>query len=484
MIARLSHGPWSTIAIGAASAAAAVFTMAIAKVVGPTAALLLVPAVIVGLLLLSHARAAVLLALIGTVVCESDAQWGIGATTRFYERLPASLTLAEVLVLLAAVAVVLDVRRRGEPLRAPRAFGAVLLFAAATILFGLINSHYTGGAAGYSIRSVLHTLAPLFVVPFVIVNVVRTPRDLRAALGVAGGVAIAKAVAGLGVLASGVSQRLSAGGPHMTYYEATSNVLLMTMVFGLAAAPLAGVKLPRWLMWAAPLIFLCLLLSYRRMFWVATVLGLLVVAVVAGGRVGRRLAVPVLVVLAGSVWLVSQSQVLGDLSGPIVQRGATINPSKVTRDTQDRYRIAERHNVVADLKTHPLVGAGIGVGWQATSPMPFEYETGRHYVHLAVLWWWLNMGVLGAITYGWLMLSAVFIGWKVWRRHPDGVVRVAGLAMGMGVLGTSIVELTASFIGPDQRAAILLGVILGLLAVAHAQLPRTAVLGPPIGSIR
>jgi hypothetical protein len=165
--------------------------------------------------------------------------------------------------------------------------------------------------------------------------------------------------------------------------------------------------------------------------------------------------------------------VLGDLSGPIVQRGASINPSKVTRDRQDRYRIAERHNVVADLRTHPLAGAGIGVGWQATYPMPFEYETGRHYVHVAVLWWWLNMGVLGAITYGWLMLTAAFIGWTVWRRHPDGVVRVSGLAMGMGVLGVAIVELTASFIGPDPRAATLLGVMVGLLAVAHAQLPLT-----------
>jgi hypothetical protein len=320
---------------------------------------------------------------------------------------------------------------------------------------------------------VLHTLAPLFVIPFVIVNAVRTPHELRQALGVAAGVAVVKAVAGLGVLAAGVSQRLSAGGPHMTYYEATSNVLMMTMVFGLAAAPLAGVKLPRWLLWAAPLIFLCLLLSYRRMFWVATLLGLLVVVLVASGRVGRRLVVPVLVVLAGSVWLASQSQVLGDLSGPIVQRGASINPSKVTRDRQDRYRIAERHNVVADLKTHPVAGAGIGVGWQATYPMPFEYETGRHYVHVAVLWWWLNMGVLGAITYGWLMLTAAFIGWKVWRRHPDGVVRVSGLAMGMGVLGVAIVELTASFIGPDPRAATLLGVMVGLLAVAHAQLPLT-----------
>jgi hypothetical protein len=470
---RLAGNRRGVVAIGLASALAALMTMAAARLLGPTTVLGLIAAAGVGLLLLSHARVALLLAVVGLVLAESNPEWGIGITADLYTRTPSSLNVWELLALLAAAAVVLDVRRRGEPLRAARPFGAVLLLATAAVVFGLVNCHFNGGG-GSDVRSVLHTLAPLFVLPFVIVNAVRTPRDLHGALAVGAGTAIVKAVVGLGVLAAGLSQRLSADGPHMTYYEATANFLLMTVLFGITAAALSGVRLPRWVLWSVPLIVGCLLLSYRRVFWIATVLGLVAIALIASGRVGRRMAVPLAVLLTASVWLIAQAPVIGELSGPVVQRGATINASKVKSNTQDRYRIAERRNVVTDLETHPLTGAGIGVGWQQTYPLPFEYETGRHYVHFAILWWWLNMGVLGAITYVCLMLSAAIIGWQVWRRHPDDVIRSAGLAMGAGVLGVALVELTASFIGPDPRMATLLGVMIGLLAAAYAQLPRAA----------
>jgi hypothetical protein len=92
------------------------------------------------------------------------------------------------------------------------------------------------------------------------------------------------------------------------------------------------------------------------------------------------------------------------------------------------------------------------------------------------------MGLLGAITYVWLVISAANRGWAVWRRHPDGVARVAGLAMGAGVLGLAAVELTSTVIGADQRGGTIFGVVLGLLAVAHGHLRPTAA-APSVGTL-
>lgn len=479
---QLSRRPLTLLLVAGASAFGAFALMALALRAGPVTAILLVAAAAAGLLLLTDARAATLAAVGVIVLAESNPDWGISATAKLYAKTAVFFTPVEFMALLALAAVVVDAQRTGRPLRMPRVFAVPLLLTVAALVFGLVNARMSGGVAGYATRSVLQAILPLFVLPLLIVNVVRTPQDLRRALGAGGVLAAAKALLGLGVLFAGVSQTLSDGGPHMTYYEATANVVLMIAVLFVAAARVARVRLPAWVTFAAPLVFACLLLSYRRMFWVATIASLLIIAVVASGRVGRRLAVPGALLLAGAVWVISLAPVVADLSGPIVQRGASITPGKISHNTQDRYRIAERKNVIADLKTHPLAGAGIAVGWQATYPLPFEYATGRDYVHFGLLWWWLNMGILGAITYVWLMLSATIIGWRVWRLHADGVARVAGLALGLGALGLAVVELTAANVGPDQRTTALFGIVLGLLASAHAQL-SPAIGGKDAGSI-
>ncbi len=176
------------------------------------------------------------------------------------------------------------------------------------------------------------------------------------------------------------------------------------------------------------------MLSYRRSFWIAAVLGLLLVLLLALSPVGRRLLVPTALLLAAGIWLLGsinfQSQ------SPIVKRVASLSPTSLTTNVEDRYRIDERANVWGELKEKPITGLGINVSWNSSKrPLPIEHEEAREYVHFAALWWWMKMGILGLLAYLALLIATARIAWRVWRERTETIFRAFGLASLCGVAG-------------------------------------------------
>jgi O-antigen ligase len=425
-------------------------------------------AVVAAPLLLVNARLTLLLAMSVFLIFEADPGWGLNPVAgKFYMGAP-FMNPYELLLYLAFGAMLIDVWVNRRRFRLPDPFAAPLALIALAFLFGVINGAMSGQVEAFAVKSNVETIAPLFLIPIVVVNVLRTRKDLETALKVFAGVAIFKAILGLVVLAvkPGVS---TPGVPPLTYYEPTTNWVTMVFLLAVLAAVLQRVKLSRWVIAGTPFVVACLLLSYRRTYWIATSLGLLIVLVLSSSRVGRRLIVPAAILVVAAGVLVYTSGAATDVQGPIVKRAQSLDPSKLKANEQDRYRLAERDNVIADLKEHPITGIGVGVPWTATKPLPWEFPIGRQYTHTAVLWFWLRMGILGAFAYLTLIGSAIWCGLWVWRRHPDPLVRVASLAAGIGVLGLAIVELASTVIGPDQRGTSLIGLVLGLLAVAYLQ---------------
>ena len=41
----------------------------------------------------------------------------------------------------------------------------------------------------------------------------------------------------------------------------------------------------------------------------------------------------------------------------------------------------------------------------------------------------MKMGILGLFAYFWLMATAMYMGFSLWRQHPDGLHRAIGLAL-------------------------------------------------------
>jgi hypothetical protein len=403
------------------------------------------------------------------VLCEGPTFGLLRVGTHLYDELAGPFTLLDALFGVVLVSIALDVLRHGASTSAMRPLILPLGLVVLAMAAGAVTGH-AGGQGVPGLLSGLHALAYLVAVPLAVAALRLDRRRLLMVLGAAAGLAVLKAVVGLVAVAGG--RGLDIDGSTLTYYEPTANWLVLTVALAAVAAMVLRARPPRWLLLGAPLLAASLVLSYRRSFWIGAAVAIVLVILIGASPAGRRLvilaALPVIggIVLLGSVAFQSQSR------STLVERVQTLTPSRLESQREDRYRIDERVNVMAEIRRRPLTGLGVSVPWSATArPLPTEHDSGRLYVHMAFLWWWLKLGVLGAIAYLTVLVTAGRLAWRTFRADSDARVRAVGLASLAALVALAVMETTASFTGVDLRFTILLGAQLGLLAVAadHAR---------------
>jgi hypothetical protein len=417
---------------------------------------LLVPfGVVVLAILMLRPLAMVTLTSALVILCEGPSFGLLSFTSHLYSHVYRELTPVDFLVTLTVVSVGLDVVRKRSLVRLPRS----LVFALSLLALAMIAGAFTGHAAGLSLKSVLFgedVLAYLLLLPLAVANLDIDADRIRALLLGALGLAVIKAILGLLEVAGHKGDPIE-GIATLTYYEPTANWLMMIAMLGVLAAFVGRMHPSRWLLLVGPLLFASLLLSYRRSFWIAAVLGLLLVVMLSVSPLGLLLVV--------SIWLVGSIHLQGS-QAPIVRRVASLNPSKLEQNAEDRYRLDERANVIGALHEHPVTGLGMGVPWAATfQPLSVEHPEARQYVHFAFLWFWLKLGILGAFAYVSLLAASALLAWRVWRLRTEPLFKAFGLASLCGFAGLVVIETTATFTGIDPRFNVVLGVQIGLLAL-------------------
>lgn len=423
----------------------------------------LVPAgIAAAIVLLSRPVLAVSLVVVLTILCEGP-QFGLFTfTAHLYGQAVKDISVLDVLVALAIVAVGLDVLRSGRPLWLPKQLGLPLVFLALGMVAGVV----VGTSAGATLRFAFfseHVLAYLLLLPIAVANLDLDRRQLMWALGALTALAIVKALLGLVEVThhSGVSIE---GRSTLTYYEPASNWLIMIAILGVFAAVLARTRPPLWALLGTPLLLACLVLSYRRSFWIGAALAIALVVVLATTPTGRRLLVPMCLGVGVAIWLLGainfQSQ------SPLVKRVSSLAPAKLEKNVEDSYRLDERANVLAEIREHPVTGIGVTIPWSASArPLSVEHEEGRVYVHFAALWYWLHLGLLGLLAYVGVIFSGMWLAWLAWRRSPEPLIRAFGVASLCGIAGLIAIDTTASFTGVDARFTVLFAAQLGLLAL-------------------
>jgi O-Antigen ligase len=380
----------------------------------------------------------------------------------FTAQLYSHATVMNILVAMVVLSVALDMLRHKRKLHVPRVLVLPLVLLALAMVSGIVTGH----AAGIGITGALHSenlLDYLLFLPLAVANMDVELSEVSTLLRLAYALAVLKAILGLVEIALGYGPPIEGTGA-LTYYEPTANWLILVAVLGIFTAAVARLRPPLWALLGSPLIFASLLLSYRRSFWIAAVLGLLLVVMLALKPAGRRILIPVGLALVAAVWLLSSVQL--DNQSPIIARAASLSPTKIANNIEDRYRLDERANVVAQIEKHPITGLGIDVEWQATHrTLPIEHEGGRGYVHFAALWYWLKLGILGLFAYLGMLIAGGILGWRIWRGAHDPTIRAFGLASLCALAGLAVMETTASFTGVDTRFTVLIAAQLGLLAL-------------------
>lgn len=457
-------------ALGLALLGAAVGAVLVgaSSVLGPTVALLPLIAVI-GLVLVRHPGWTLGVLVVTTLLFENDTEGFLSARNRWWDRLPGLVSPSDLLLmaLVAGVALQLAGRRERPALPGPLTF-PLLLVAVAT-LAGLVNGYF-GGGGGVETANSARNLAYLVVIPFLVAHVLRDRHELRVAAVVGVAIVGVKGLEGTLTWLAGAGRPL--GDTTLTFYSSAPNFVLMLLMLAVLAAVLSRAQLPPWALGAGLVSAVALMLSFRRSFWIAAVLGILLVFLLVRGPGGRRSLVPLVglvtaaFVLAVAVGGTTRSQ------SAVVERARSLSPSEIRATKEDRYRLAEQRNVVAEIRAHPITGLGLGVPWTASEPLPTEYDGGREYTHVVVFWWWLKLGFAGVLAYLWLMAAAIFTAYRVARLHPDVLVKAGALGAVAALFGLMVAETTGSFTAVELRLTIVLAVVLGWLAVARADAAR------------
>lgn len=429
----------------------------------------LAPLVLLGcVVLLRFPEACLGLLLFGTAMAEAEPVGAIPSGERFYDQVFSSFTAPDMLIFFGLAGVLLrfvaqDLRPRlPDPLTAPL---IVLSFA---VVAGVATAYTTGSVPLPELFHRSMQVGHLVLIPLLAVNVLRDTRSLKIfALGFAA-LACIKGLTGLyaslGGAGGAVEEEVA------SFLNPFPNLLMLTFGLGAIAALVRRVELPAWMYVGLPITLLALLLSYRRSFWIAAVLTIVLVVIIASRRRGRAM----LAIAAASLALafVAANSVAGPSestsASPIAERAQTLAPGG-PGNRGDRYRNDERRNVIENIEEHPFTGVGLGVNWEVHQPLAEAHD--RRYAHFAFLWYWLAFGILGAIAYLVLFGSALWTSVQVWRRHPDEIVQVCAIALFGGVVALAVVELTATFAGIEPRLTILLGMMLGWLTAAWQNLP-------------
>jgi O-antigen ligase len=401
------------------------------------------------------------------ILCEGSSFGLFTFTSNLYTTIYKNLTPLDGLVVLTIVSIGWDVSRNRREPRLPR----VLVVPAIFLALAMVTGAVTGSGSGESIKFVLlseNILLYLLLLPLAVANLEIDRRQIKLLLGGAFALAIVKALLGVLEVSSGHGVSIE-GSAVLTYYEPAANWVIMGGVLVIFAAIVARVRPPLWMLLGSPLLLASLLLSYRRSFWIAAVLGLMLVFLLGTSSVGRRMLVPTALLVAGAILLLGSVNFQSQL--PIVKRATSLSPTDLQSNIEDRYRLDERANVLAEIKRDPISGIGVAVPWKATvRTLSTEHEEGRQYVHFAALYFWLKLGILGLLAYIGIIAASMVLAWRAWRLSREPLLRAFALASLCAVAGLIVIDTTASFTGVDPRFTVIFSAQIGLLA----QIVRTA----------
>lgn len=431
--------------------------------VGPLLAILIV-AVAAFVCLVLRPKLALATLAVTNLVFEDDTEAFLSQSDFFYTALPGgAVQVSDLLLLALLTGVLLDSVRRSRRVRWPVALGLPLVALFAAIVLGTITGYF-GDHDAAALYHGARKLAYLVLLPVLAVNVLETKRDLQLALALFTGVVVYKCAEGATSWLLGAGRSIE--GTVLTFYSPAANLALLVFALAVLAAALVRMRLPPLLWLVGPVAVAVLLLSFRRNFYLALVLCVVLLVLVVTGRQGRALLIPATAAVVLALWLGFSALSATDTNSPVIERVQSLSPTRIELGAYDRYRIDERRNVAAEIARHPLTGLGLGVPWQARYPVAVALPGGQQYVHATVLWYWLKLGLLGVLAYFWLMLAAARLGMRVWRNAATDTTRLAGLALAIGLIGLMVAETTGAFLGVSARVTVLVGTALGWLVAA------------------
>lgn len=223
-----------------------------------------------------------------------------------------------------------------------------------------------------------------------------------------------------------------------------------------------------------PLIIYAQMLTERRAGWVSLDVGLVLIAIFIF-RLRRKvfyfIVLPLVLVYAGYL------AAFWNGTGPAAQPARavrSINDPEGRDFSSNLYRMAERANIRANMRAHPLTGLGFGQQYIFYYPMAdLSWWPFWHYIaHTQLLWLWMKMGSLGFVTFLTLTGAGIVRGVQLLKREanqrsaPYLVTIVSALLM---LVVYSYIDIALNSV----RVMTLMGLALGAVGVWGHEVARS-----------
>ena len=172
------------------------------------------------------------------------------------------------------------------------------------------------------------------------------------------------------------------------------------------------------------------LVTFERTFWMATLLGVTIVFLRAGGtqRAKVLLLAPIAAVVAVGVLAVAAPRELTTAQERLISLG------QYSSDTSVRYRVAESRFVLDEIRAAPVVGSGLAatIFWGR----PWDQVPAKSYpfAHNGYLWLAWKLGIPAAALLAILFASAVFVRSRPQDGDLDRALRHGAQAALAGLL--------------------------------------------------
>ncbi len=356
-------------------------------------------------------------------------------------------------------------------------------------LFGIaLLSTFVGVAQGsVPISAVVREgrILSYYLTFFIVIALVREARQINLLVGGLLLLATAVAVTMIAQAAAGDTLRFLPGRTEVletqdVVYSGVTRVLppgqsLVLAGFLLALTvllvePFGPSKLARF--FQAGLLGAAVLLTFNRSFWVAVILALGILALVADRPIRQRGVGWAIFALAAAVAILLPLS--GDEESPparaasaAIDRLETLTSEQTIGESSLQFRYVENSYAIPQILSHPLVGLGLGASYRPLLP-DLDYGDDRtNYIHNGHFWVMLKAGPLGYLALVWASVLFLSRSFRHWREAPEPRHRAIVLAFALiyvGVLVGSIVNPMLSQVYWAPVIGIMMGVSEVILA--------------------
>lgn len=220
-----------------------------------------------------------------------------------------------------------------------------------------------------------------------------------------------------------------------------------------------------------PFVVIADMANARRTAWLVIVVSLAIMLIIGYRSVPHRrrfIRWAMLAVAIGSaVYLPAYWHHEGTLAEPAQSVRSAIQPNSSARDqSSDLYRLEEDWNLIANIKSHGVEGAGFGIPIAYSGIVNISnIDPLISYIpHNGLLWIWLRMGLQGEIAFWCLVAISVVRACRL-ARAPD---------LRLAMFGTLAACATAAYVADGYedmgfanfREALALGCLLGAMEAA------------------